>query len=148
MSAELYKVTTFGFLIILIVLCYDGYKKYRSKPIGTSVKFEEYPGLQDFTICPWFYYNNLQIEEITSDSGHKVEDVMDTLPSIRSMILSIMIGDFRNSSKGATFFNILDQSTWVESIRINELDPNNLLRCATIEWPNDFHLHTNSYVSL
>ena len=148
MSAELYKLTTFGLLILLIALCYDGYKKYQAKPIGTSVKFEEYPGLQDFTICPWFYNKNLQIADITSDSRHSVEDVMKTLPSIKSLILSIMIGDFRNSSKEATFFNILDQSTWVESIRRNELDPNNLLRCATIEWPDEFQLQTNNYVSL
>ena len=105
-------------------------------------------GLQDFTICPGFYDKNFQIEDIRSDSGHKVEDVIETLPSIKSLILSGIIGDFRNSSKEATFFNILDQSTWVESMRRNELDPNNLLRCATIEWPNEFHLQTNNYVSL
>ena len=148
MSAEQYKLTTFGLLIILIVLCYDGYKKYRAKPIGTSVKFEKNTGIQDFTICPYDYNKNLQIEKITSDSGHKAEDVMKTLPSIKSMIISIHKGDFRNSSKEATFFNILDQSTLVESIRRNEMNPNNLLRCATIEWPDDFQLQTSNYVSL
>ena len=144
MSAELYKLTTFGLLILLIALCYDGYKKYQAKPIGTSVKFEKNTGIQDFTICPYDYNKNLQIEEITSDSGHKAEDVMKTLPSIKSMIISIHKGDFRNSSP----FNILEQSTWIERIRRNEMDPNNLLRCATIEWPDDFQLQTNNYVSL
>ena len=158
MSAELYKLTTFGLLILLIVLCYDGYKKYQSNPIGNSVKFEKNTGLQDFTICPWFYNNNLQIADITSDSGHIVEDVMNNLPSIKSMILAIMMGDFRYTSKDAESFtslynpnkptNILDQSTWVESIRRNELEPNNLLRCATIQWPNEIQLQKNSYVSL
>ena len=146
MFAELCKLPTIGLVILLIVLCYDGYKKYQSNPIGTSLKFEKNLELQDFTICPGFYNKNLQIEDITLDSGHKVEDVMETLPSIKSFILSIMIGDFRKSSKEATIFNILDQSTWVETIRRNELGPYNLLRCATIEWPEEFQLQTNSYV--
>ena len=145
MSAELYKLTTFGLIIILIVLCYDGYKKYRSKPIGTSVKFEEYPGLQDFTICPWYYNKDIQIADITSGSGHSVEDVMNTLPSIKSVILRIMMGNFRDSNKDTGSFtmlydvhnrtNFLDQSAWVESIKVNEIQPYNLLRCATIQWP-------------
>ena len=132
--------------------------KYQSNVLGISVTYEKNDRLQDFTICPWFYNKNLQIEDITANSGHSVEDVMKTLPSINSMILAIMKGDLRKSaSKGAFKMlytpyknsqNILDQSTWVESIRRNELPPNNLLRCATIEWPNAFQLHTNSYVSL
>ena len=44
--------------------------------------------------------------------------------------------------------NILDQSTWLESIRTNEFEPNNLLRCATIQWPKEIKLEKKSYVSL
>ena len=158
MSAELYKLTTFVLFIILIVLCYDGYKKYRSNPIGTSVKFEKNTGLQDFTICPWYYNKDLQIADITSGSGHSVEDVMNTLPSIKSVIPAIIMGKFRDSNKDTGSFttlydlrnstNKLDQSAWVESIKVNEIQPYNLLRCATIQWPNEIQLQKNSYVSL
>ena len=42
--------------------------------------------------------------------------------------------------------NKLDQSVWVESIKVNELQPYNLLRCATIQWPNEIQFQKNSYV--
>ena len=144
--------------MLLIVLCYDGYKKYQSNPIGTSVTYKKNHRLQDFTICPWYYNKKLQIADITSDSGHSVEDVMNTLPSIKSVIASIIMGNFRDSNKDTGSFttlydlhnptNILNQSAWVESIKVNELQPYNLLRCATIQWPNEIQFQKNSWVSL
>ena len=62
--------------------------KYQLNVLGISVTYEKNDRLQDFTICPWFYNKNLQIEDITANSGHSVEDVMKTLPSINSMILA------------------------------------------------------------
>ena len=145
--------------MLLIVLCYDGYKKYQSNPIGTSVTYKKNHRLQDFTICPWYYNKKLQIADITSGSGHSVEDVMNTLPSIKSVIIAVITGDFRRTSKDRESLtamlynknnptNILDQSTWVESIIINEREPYNLLRCATIQWPNEIQFQKNSWVSL
>ena len=158
MSGQLSKLTTGLLLIIFFVLCYDGYMKYQSNVLGILVTYEKNDRLQDFTICPWFYNKNLKIEDITANSGHSVEDVMKTLPSINLMILTIIKGDLRRSaSKGAFKMlyspfknskNILDQSTWVESIRTNEFEPNNLLRCATIQWPKEIKLEKNSYVRL
>ena len=158
MSGELNKLATSVLLIILFVLCYKGYRKYQSNILGISVTYEKNDRLQDFTLCPWFYNKNLQIAAITANSGHSVEDVMKTLPSIKSMILTIIKGDLRRSATKGGFKmlytpyknskNILDQSTWLESIRTNEFEPNNLLRCATIQWPKEIKLEKKSYVSL
>ena len=77
MSGELNKLTTSVLLIILFVLCYKGYRKYQSNVLGISVTYEKNDRLQDFTLCPWFYNKNLQIADITSNSGHSIEDVFE-----------------------------------------------------------------------
>ena len=163
MSGELNKLSIAGLLIILFVLLYNGYIKYQSNPIGTSVKFEKNTSLPYFSFCPWFYKKDFEIENINSESGHKVQDVMGSLPSMKDLIKAILkaeIGanidsmsplylspDLRQGMNNDVT-DILKKDSWVESTKINEYAPFNLLRCLTIQWPEEVQLGMNSFVSI
>ena len=145
MSKYFYKLTTFGLLIAFFFSFYHGFKKYKSHPIGNSVKYEKNTKLPDFTFCPWFYYKNLNFPNITSDSGHRVQDVLNSLPSTKTLLKYGFKGKFGGFDDEKNIFaNILENASWVESIKVNEQFPYNILRCITIQWP-DIQLEMDSY---
>ena len=146
MTKNLYKLTAFGLLIAFFFSFYHGFKKYQSHPIGNSVKFEKNTKLPDFTFCPWFYYKNLNLSNITSNSGHKVQDVLNYLPSTKTLMIYGFKGKFGGFDKANTSASddIFANASWVESIKINEQFPYNILRCITIQWP-DIQLEMDSY---
>ena len=119
MTKYLYKLTTFGLLIAFFFSFYHGFKKYQSHPIGNSVKFEKNTKLPDFTFCPWFYYKDLNFPNITSDSGHKVQDLLNFLPSTKTLLTYGFKGKFGGFDKTTIFANILENASWVESIKGN-----------------------------
>ena len=148
MTKYFYKLTTFGLLIAFFFSFYHGFKKYESHPIGNSVKYEKNTKLPDFTFCPWFYYKNLNLSNITSNSGHKVQDVLNYLPSTKTLMIYGFKGKFGGFDRANTSAsdNIFENATWVESIKINEQFPYNILRCVTIQWP-DIQLEMDAYLS-
>ena len=160
MPGKLNKLRIVILLIILFVLLYNGYIKYQSKPIGTSVKFEKNFSIPDFSFCPWFYRKGFEIKNINSQSGHKVQDVMDSLSSFKELIKTIMKGDVNSinnisnlyvspdwRTEGMNNDSFFNQDSLVESFSIIEHNSFNLQRCITIQWPEEIQLDMNSFVS-
>ena len=90
--AKSFSTITHIFLFLAFVAFSSvNFYQYISSPVGNTITFEEDSRLLDFTICPKFY--RPQVPNITINSSHNVSDTYELLPSMKTAIQYIIIGE-------------------------------------------------------
>ena len=91
MARSFSKITHIFLFLAFVAFSSVNFYQYISSPVGNTITFEEDSRLLDFTICPKFY--RPQVPNITINSGHNVSDIYELLPSMKTAIQYIIIGE-------------------------------------------------------
>ena len=91
MARSFSKITHIFLFLAFVAFASVNFYQYISSPVGNTITFEEDSRLLDFTICPKFY--RPQVPNITINSSHNVSDIYELLPSMKTAIQYIMIGE-------------------------------------------------------